>query len=178
LNAWGLRIVDDVGIEIHKLTHLKLQGKLPLADGVRAIIGSIILAPGSFDTRRELAIEMHDDDIIERLQQVVRHDWENSHPLDLKDAGLLVVDLEDTSEVERIALEHYYGREEVIFNPLRYQALLDVVLASSSRIVLPITDTRCAAVAHQRVDKQPSARAFVPNSSMKINCAARPDNTS
>ena len=57
----GLRIMDDVGIKIHKLKGLKLHGKMLLADGVRAIVGSINLAPGSFDDRRELAIEVHDE---------------------------------------------------------------------------------------------------------------------
>lgn len=84
----GLRIMDDVGIKIHKLKHLKLHGKMLLADGCRAIIGSINLAPGSFDHRRELAIEVHDEDIIERLQKIAHYDWENSHTLDLSDEGL------------------------------------------------------------------------------------------
>jgi phosphatidylserine/phosphatidylglycerophosphate/cardiolipin synthase-like enzyme len=84
----GLRIMDDVGIKIHKLKHLKLHGKMLLADGCRAIIGSINLAPGSFDHRRELAIEVHDEDVIERLKKIAHHDWENSHTLDLSDEGL------------------------------------------------------------------------------------------
>jgi cardiolipin synthase len=84
----GLRIMDDVGIKIHKLRHLKLHGKMLLADGCRAIVGSINLAPGSFDDRRELAIEVHDTDIVERLKKIAHFDWENSHPLDLTDAGL------------------------------------------------------------------------------------------
>jgi len=37
----GLRIMDDIGIKIHKLRHLKLHGKMLLADGCRAIVGSI-----------------------------------------------------------------------------------------------------------------------------------------
>lgn len=90
----GLRIMDDVGIKIHKLKHLKLHGKMLLADGLRAIVGSINFAPGSFDDRRELAIEVHDDDIVERLDKVARHDWEHSHPLDLTDEGLFT-DLEE-----------------------------------------------------------------------------------
>jgi cardiolipin synthase len=81
--------MDDVGIKIHKLKGLKLHGKLLLADGVRAIIGSINLAPGSFDDRRELAIEVHDEDVVERLHKVAHHDWKNSHPLDLTDEGLM-----------------------------------------------------------------------------------------
>jgi phosphatidylserine/phosphatidylglycerophosphate/cardiolipin synthase-like enzyme len=85
----GLRIMDDVGIKIHKLRHLKLHGKMLLRDGLRAIVGSINLAPGSFDDRRELAIEFGDDDIVERLQKVAHHDWTHSHLLDLSDEGLI-----------------------------------------------------------------------------------------
>jgi phosphatidylserine/phosphatidylglycerophosphate/cardiolipin synthase-like enzyme len=100
----GLRIMDDVGIKIHKLRHLKLHAKMLLADGCRAIIGSINLTPGSFDSRRELAIEVHDDDILERLQKVAQQDWENSHPIDLTDEGL-IADLEDRKEgVDSLAL--------------------------------------------------------------------------
>ena len=100
----GLRIMDDVGIKIHKLKHLKLHAKMLLADNCRAIVGSINLTPGSFDSRRELAIEVRDDDIVERLEKVARQDWENSHPIDLTDAGLLS-DLEDRKEsAESLAL--------------------------------------------------------------------------
>lgn len=85
----GLRILQDVGIKIHKLKHLKLHGKMLLADGERAIIGSINLAPGSFDSRRELAIEVKSPDVVRALKKVAHHDWKHSHPLDLTDAGLL-----------------------------------------------------------------------------------------
>ena len=90
----GLRIMDDVGIKIHKLKHLRLHGKMLLADGVAAIVGSINFAAGSLDGRRELAIEVREDSVVERLHRVARHDWEHSHPLDLSDEGLLA-DLED-----------------------------------------------------------------------------------
>jgi len=93
----GLRIMDDVGIKIHKLKHLKLHGKMMLADGVAAIVGSINFAAGSLDGRRELAIEVRDDGVVDRLHKVARHDWEHSHPLDLSDEGLLA-DLEDRIE--------------------------------------------------------------------------------
>jgi len=85
----GMRILEDVGAKIHKLKHLKLHAKLLLADHSRAIVGSINLAPGSFDSRRELAIEVQDDDVIKRLTKIAHHDWEHSHPLDLTDEGLL-----------------------------------------------------------------------------------------
>jgi cardiolipin synthase len=100
----GLRIMNDVGIKIHKLHHLKLHGKLFLADRVAAIVGSINLAPGSLDGRRELAIEVRDPDIVERLHQVATHDWENSSPMDLSDDGLMA-DLKDRTEAaEALAL--------------------------------------------------------------------------
>ena len=85
----GMRTMEDVGIKIHKLKHLKLHAKMLLADHARAIVGSINLAPGTFDSRRELAIEVRDDDVIERLMQIAHADWKNSHPLDLTDEGLL-----------------------------------------------------------------------------------------
>ena len=37
----GLRIMEDVGAKIHRLKHLKLHGKMLLADEKRAIVGSI-----------------------------------------------------------------------------------------------------------------------------------------
>ena len=99
----GLRVMDDVGIKVRKMKHLKLHGKMLLADGLRAIVGSINLAPGSFDSRRELAIEVHDDEVVNRLHKVVHHDWKHSHPLDLSDAGLLA-DLEDRQGVDGLAI--------------------------------------------------------------------------
>jgi phosphatidylserine/phosphatidylglycerophosphate/cardiolipin synthase-like enzyme len=102
----GMRIMDDVGIKVHKLKHLKLHAKLLFADDLRAIIGSINLAPGSFDSRRELAIEVRDADVMDRLHTVVHHDWENSRPLDLTDEGLMA-ELEefDANVAEDLALD-------------------------------------------------------------------------
>ena len=68
----GLRIMRDVGAKVHRLKHLKLHGKMLLADGARAVIGSINLAPGSFDERRELAIETDAPEVIERLRAVTQ----------------------------------------------------------------------------------------------------------
>lgn len=85
----GLRILDDVGVKVHKLKHLKLHAKMLLADHSRAIVGSINLAPGSFDSRRELAIEVYASNVVQRLERVAHHDWKHSHPLDLTDEGLM-----------------------------------------------------------------------------------------
>lgn len=102
----GLRILADVGAKIHRLKHIKLHAKMLLVDGERAIVGSINLSPGSFDSRRELAIELDDEHAIRRLREVVKSDWENSHVLDLSDKAL-VSELEeyDGNVAEDLALK-------------------------------------------------------------------------
>ena len=85
----GLRILHDVGAKVHKPKGLRLHAKMLLADRERAIVGSINLAPGSFDGRRELAIETDDRGVIKRLHDIAQKDWESSHKLDLSDEGLL-----------------------------------------------------------------------------------------
>jgi phosphatidylserine/phosphatidylglycerophosphate/cardiolipin synthase-like enzyme len=110
----GLRCLQDIGVKIHKLKHIKLHAKLLLADDARAIIGSINLAPGSFDSRRELAIEVDDEHIIRRIRKTLHEDWENSHLLDLSDEGLLA-ELEpcDPNVKEDLALQadsHHKGK--------------------------------------------------------------------
>src|SRR5271154_604811 len=84
----GLRTMDDVGIKVHKLKHLKLHAKMLLIDERRVIVGSINLAPGSFDSRRELAIETHDAGVVKRMTKIVHYDWKHSHRMDLTDEGL------------------------------------------------------------------------------------------
>ncbi len=98
----GLRILHDVGAKVHKLKGLKLHAKLMAADGKRCIVGSINLAPGSFDSRRELAIEVDDEKVMKPLHHVVNHDWEHSRPLDLSDAGLLADLKEEADEAAEI----------------------------------------------------------------------------
>ena len=85
----GLRILQDVGVKVHTLKHLKLHAKMMLADDKRAIVGSINLAPGSFDSRRELAIETDHHHAVKRLEETAHADWEASHKIDLSDEGLL-----------------------------------------------------------------------------------------
>lgn len=84
----------DVGAHVHRLDGLKLHGKILLADDRRAIVGSINLTPGSFDDRRELAIETDARHVVDRLADVVRHDWRHSQKLDLSERGI-------SSELER-----------------------------------------------------------------------------
>jgi phosphatidylserine/phosphatidylglycerophosphate/cardiolipin synthase-like enzyme len=106
----GLRIMSDVGAKIHKLKGLKLHAKMILADGERAVVGSINLAPGSFDARRELALEIDSHHVVDRLNKVARHDWENSSAIDLTDDGLRA-DLEKRggAGVDKLALDPKSG---------------------------------------------------------------------
>jgi cardiolipin synthase A/B len=101
----GLRVMNDVGIKIHNHQHLDLHAKMLLSDNERAIIGSINLTTGSFDERRELAIEVTEENIIERLQHVAHEDWKRSYAIDLTDKGLYK-DLENIAEEgsEKLAL--------------------------------------------------------------------------
>ena len=62
-----------------------------------AIVGSINLSPGSFDGRRELAIETDAHHVVQRLNEAAQTDRTNSHKLDLSDEGLLK-DLRKRSE--------------------------------------------------------------------------------
>lgn len=107
----GMRILDDVGIKIHRLKHMKLHAKMILADDTRAVVGSINFSPGSFDHRRELAIEVTDHHLMKRLNHVARHDWQHSAPMDLTDAGLLA-DLagREGADVDKLALHEFDDR--------------------------------------------------------------------
>src|SRR5207249_1436046 len=108
----GLRILFDVGAKVYKLKGLKLHAKMMLADDERAIIGSSNLAPGSFDSRRELAIEVDDKHVLKRLRPVAEHDWEHSRPLDLSDEGLHAdLESEDGDAAEILALDAGTGKK-------------------------------------------------------------------
>lgn len=85
----GLRIVHDVGAKVRTLKKLKLHGKIMIADDRQAIVGSINLSPGSFDDRRELAVETSSDQVVKRLVETVEHDWEHSYKLPLSDEAVL-----------------------------------------------------------------------------------------
>jgi cardiolipin synthase len=101
----GLRIVNDVGAKVHTLKDLKLHGKIMIADDQRAIVGSINLSPGSFDDRRELAIETSSEHVVKRLVRTAEHDWERSRKLPLSDRAIQA-DLEGhgVKELGRLAL--------------------------------------------------------------------------
>ena len=107
----GLRIMHDVGAKVHTLKHLKLHGKMLLADERRAIVGSINLTPGSFDARRELAIETDARHVVERLVKVSHHDWKHSRKLDLSDAGILAdFEKHGMDGADKLAIKTHRGK--------------------------------------------------------------------
>jgi phosphatidylserine/phosphatidylglycerophosphate/cardiolipin synthase-like enzyme len=101
----GLRIMHDVGAKVRMLRHLKLHGKIIVADDAHAIVGSINLSPGSFEERRELAVQTSSQHVVKRLIKTVQHDWEHARKLALSDEAVLA-DLanHDVHEVSRLAL--------------------------------------------------------------------------
>jgi hypothetical protein len=50
---------------------------------------------GRTGRQRELAIEVREDNVVDRLYETAEHDWAHSHPMDLSDEGLLA-----TSKIE------------------------------------------------------------------------------
>jgi len=84
----GLRMLDDLGVQVRRLKQLRLHGNLLLADGARALVGSVNFSPASLDRRRELAIETDDAAVIKALQLAALHDWSHSRPIDLSEEGL------------------------------------------------------------------------------------------
>jgi cardiolipin synthase len=75
----SLRIMHRAGIRVHRQKHLKLHAKLILADGERALLGSMNIDRSAFDLRRELGIRCDDEPVIARLSQTFAHEWGCSH---------------------------------------------------------------------------------------------------
>ena len=84
----GLRLLEDLGIHIHKLRGLHLHAKLMIADEERALLSSFNFYPKCFNERRELGIRFEDPILISRLVKIFQVDWENSKRMDLSDEGI------------------------------------------------------------------------------------------
>jgi cardiolipin synthase A/B len=84
----GLRMLDDLGVRVRRLKRLRLHGNMLLADGARAIVGSVSSSPASLDRRRELAIETDGAAVTSLPQATAAHDWSYSRSIDLSEEGL------------------------------------------------------------------------------------------
>jgi len=84
----GLRLLEDLGINVHKLKGTHLHAKLILADKDRALLSSFNIYPKCFNERRELGIRFSDHDLVKRLVGIFEKDWESSKRIDLSDEGI------------------------------------------------------------------------------------------
>jgi len=84
----GLRLLEDLGINVHKLHGIHLHAKLILADKHRALLSSFNIYPKCFNERRELGILFSDPELIKRLVKIFEADWESSKRMDLTDEGI------------------------------------------------------------------------------------------
>ena len=100
----GLRLLEDLGIHVHRLKHVHLHAKLILADKKRALLSSFNIYPKCFNERRELGIRFEDRDLVKRLVEVFESDWEQSKRIDLSDEGI-AKDLEKHAAKEAAALQ-------------------------------------------------------------------------
>jgi len=75
----SLRTLRRIGVKVHKQKNLRLHAKLLIADGERALVGSMNIDRSAFDLRRELGITLGEPAIVARLQQVFDSDWALSH---------------------------------------------------------------------------------------------------
>ena len=76
----GKLLNDPQGLEVRKLTHLRLHTRTMICDGQSAFIGSQSLRRAELDARRELGIIFRDHRAISRLLKIFREDWSSATP--------------------------------------------------------------------------------------------------
>jgi phosphatidylserine/phosphatidylglycerophosphate/cardiolipin synthase-like enzyme len=81
----SLRILAQFGVKVHRQKRPKLHAKLLVADGARALVGSMNIDRSAFDLRRELGIVVDDGPIVKRLIEVFERDWDEAHHWDAPD---------------------------------------------------------------------------------------------
>ncbi|WP_422744829.1 phospholipase D-like domain-containing protein [Mycobacterium sp. WMMD1722] len=74
-----LRLLRRFGVKVHKMKNHRVHAKLLIADGSRALLGSMNIDRSAFDLRRELGVTTDDPAVVARLQQVFDEDWAQSH---------------------------------------------------------------------------------------------------
>jgi phosphatidylserine/phosphatidylglycerophosphate/cardiolipin synthase-like enzyme len=77
-----------LGVQVRRLKHQRLHGNMLLAEGARALVGSVNFSPTSLHRRRELAIETDDAAVVRAMQLASTYDWSHSRPIDLSEEGL------------------------------------------------------------------------------------------
>ncbi len=72
----SLRVMRRFGVKVRRQQRPKLHAKLILVDGAYAQTGSMNIDRSAFDLRRELGIESDAPDVVKRLSNTFRRDWE------------------------------------------------------------------------------------------------------
>lgn len=74
-NEPGLERIAAGGVEVRYLTSPFVHAKVIVADGRRALVGSINISTASLDFNRELGIIVDDEAVVEALEVTFERDW-------------------------------------------------------------------------------------------------------
>jgi phosphatidylserine/phosphatidylglycerophosphate/cardiolipin synthase-like enzyme len=74
----ALRALRRVGVKVNKQRGLRMHAKLIVADGQRALVGSMNIDRSAFDLRRELGMIVEGADLLRPLARTFHSDWEES----------------------------------------------------------------------------------------------------
>jgi len=74
----ALRSLRRVGVKVNKQRGLRMHAKLIVADGQRALVGSMNIDRSAFDLRRELGMIVEGADLLRPLARTFHSDWEES----------------------------------------------------------------------------------------------------
>jgi cardiolipin synthase len=91
----SLRMLNRLDVKVHKQSKLRLHAKLLIADGCRALVGSMNIDRSAFDLRRELGCVVSDPAAIKRLSGQFASDWDNSGRYEAPDPLLAPDHIED-----------------------------------------------------------------------------------
>ncbi len=81
----ALRALGRAGVRIRRQHGLRLHSKLLVADGERALIGSMNIDRSAFDLRREMGAVFDDAAAVQKLDKQFDHDWQDAKSYDPPD---------------------------------------------------------------------------------------------
>jgi len=100
------RILAQAGVNLRKQKHLKLHAKLMIADGSRAMVGSMNIDREAFDVRRELGLLLEEEEAVDALRSIFKADWHDAHEYEAPDPILLNLSTVAEEEAEDEGIDH------------------------------------------------------------------------
>jgi cardiolipin synthase A/B len=91
----SLRVMGQFGIKVHKQRNLRPHAKLLIADGKRALLGSMNIDRSAFDLCRELGATVTGKPALRRLSEVFEVDWREAHRYEAPDPILAHAHVEE-----------------------------------------------------------------------------------